>query len=249
MGAPASVYAIVLDVDWAPDFVIDETAKLLKRLEVHASWFVTHASPAIERLKTDAGFFEIGIHPNFLEGSSHGSTIQEVINYCLKIAPEAVSMRTHAYWQSSHLYGYISKATAITNDASVFMPLVRDLRPAKYWIGNRAIHRIPVFWEDDNEMKRPTPDLNFLPSKFKRPGLKVFAFHPLLLYLNANTTQAYSALKAKYKNFAELNSENIRPYINQDAPGVRDFFADLVGYVHQLDHFYWIKEIPAIYKL
>ena len=63
---------LTLDTDWAPDFVIDFVAKQLVAYQVRATWFVTHASPAVERLSQHSDLFELGIHPNFLPGSTHG---------------------------------------------------------------------------------------------------------------------------------------------------------------------------------
>lgn len=34
---------ITLDIDWAPDFVIDAVAEQLVQAGVWATWFVTHA--------------------------------------------------------------------------------------------------------------------------------------------------------------------------------------------------------------
>ena len=38
---------------------------------------------------------ERGIHPNFLKGSSHGNSHEEVIDTCLKYAPETKLCRSH----------------------------------------------------------------------------------------------------------------------------------------------------------
>ena len=40
--------------------------------DVRATFFVTHESPALQRLKDRPDLFELGIHPNFLPGSTHG---------------------------------------------------------------------------------------------------------------------------------------------------------------------------------
>lgn len=40
---------ITIDVDWAPDFAIDPVANALLDAGVSATWFITHASPAIVR--------------------------------------------------------------------------------------------------------------------------------------------------------------------------------------------------------
>ena len=53
MNAPV----LTLDVDWAPDWVIDEVSAILVEKRVRATWFVTHGSPAIERLKDYPGLF------------------------------------------------------------------------------------------------------------------------------------------------------------------------------------------------
>jgi peptidoglycan/xylan/chitin deacetylase (PgdA/CDA1 family) len=45
--------ALTFDVDFAEDTVIDETVKLLKESNTKSTWFVTHDSPAIQRLKED----------------------------------------------------------------------------------------------------------------------------------------------------------------------------------------------------
>ena len=43
--------ALTLDVDWAPDFMIDFAAEILVEHGVRATWFVTHDSPALTRLR------------------------------------------------------------------------------------------------------------------------------------------------------------------------------------------------------
>jgi hypothetical protein len=63
---------LTLDIDWAPDAAIDFVAEILVSRGVKATWFVTHDSPGVRRLRARPDLFELGIHPNFLPGSSHG---------------------------------------------------------------------------------------------------------------------------------------------------------------------------------
>ena len=56
--------AITLDVEWAPDFVIDAVANTLVSNGVKATWMVTRDSPAIRRLTRHDELFKRGIHPN-----------------------------------------------------------------------------------------------------------------------------------------------------------------------------------------
>src|SRR5215467_8520985 len=94
---------LTFDIDWAPDFMIDHVAGILVEARVRATWFVTHSSDAIDRLREHPDLFELGIHPNFLPGSSHGSSPQEVLQTCMTIVPEAQSFRTHSLVQSTPL--------------------------------------------------------------------------------------------------------------------------------------------------
>src|ERR1035441_3475149 len=82
--------AISMDVDWAPDFAIDFVAERLIASRVRATWFVTHRSPAIERLRQHRDLFELGIHPNFLPGSSHGDSPAAVLQHCMGLVQDAV---------------------------------------------------------------------------------------------------------------------------------------------------------------
>lgn len=243
-----TVFSIVLDVDWAPDFVIYETAALLKERQIRASWFITHPSPAVEWLKGSPETYELGIHPNFLVNSSQGKTQAEVVDYCLRILPDAVSMRTHAYHQSSMMFDHIGRTTSIENDASVFMPLTRDLHPARYWIGERYLNRFPVFWEEDNELKKPEPHMKFDADLVNSPGLKIFAFHPMLLYLNSASIQSYSIMKNEFSNFNDLDEESIQPFVNRQKIGVHDFLDGLADHVNRSSHYHLIRELPNLYN-
>ena len=76
----AAEIALTFDIDWAPDWAIDLTAGILREREVRATWFVTHESPAVDRLREDSELFELGIHPNFLPGSTQARVTGKPVN-------------------------------------------------------------------------------------------------------------------------------------------------------------------------
>jgi hypothetical protein len=100
-GSARSHPLVTFDLDWAPDFVIDWLAKRLIEVGVRAAWFVTHHSPAIERLRAESDLFELGIHPNLHPGSTHGNDTSSVLKHCMEIVPEAGAIRTHGLVQST----------------------------------------------------------------------------------------------------------------------------------------------------
>ena len=91
--------AITFDMDWAPDWAIEDIVRYLVPREVKATFFVTNETPALNTLRRYPELFELGLHPNLFPGSSHGSSCQEVFESCRKIVPEAVSMRTHGLYR------------------------------------------------------------------------------------------------------------------------------------------------------
>lgn len=215
--------AITFDIDWAPDFVIDFLAEQLVACQVRATWFVTHASPAIERLRQHPDLFELGIHPNFLPGSTHGDTPEVVLHHCMALVPNATSMRTHGLVQSSPLLAQIMAQTAITTDVSLFLPHTPYLQPVEYTWQGHSLLRIPYYWEDDFEMERTSPYWHLAPLLAAGEGLKVFDFYPIHVYLNSAEIRPYRALKQRVPNLPTMTSADAAPFVNSGI-GARTLF-------------------------
>ena len=134
---------LTLDIDWAPDVAIDFVADQLIKHKVRATWFVTHSSPSVERLQQYPELFEMGIHPNFMPGSTHGENPSEILAHCLDLVPNARCMRIHSLFQSSPLLLQILKESSINIDSSIFLPYAADLRPVPFrWQGKELV-RLP----------------------------------------------------------------------------------------------------------
>jgi hypothetical protein len=212
---------ITLDIDWACDEVISHAIDILERADVCATWFVTHQTPMLERLRENPKF-ELGIHPNFnflLNGSSQaGANASEVINNILKIVPESVSARSHSMTQSTNIMGILAKAGQIY-DCNHFVPHQSgiSLKPWQTWNG---LTKVPYFWEDDIAcIYQEDVDMAALANT---NGLKVFDFHPIHLYLNTEAIERYESSRAHHNDVAQLNS-----YVN-DGVGARNYLLALL---------------------
>jgi len=99
-------FFLTFDIDWANDDVLADSIDLVEEANISATWFVTHDTPLLKRLRANSKF-ELGIHPNFnflLNGDpSNGRNAEEVIDRLLCVVPEAKSVRSHSMTQSSHL--------------------------------------------------------------------------------------------------------------------------------------------------
>lgn len=238
---------VTIDIDWAPDFAIDFVSAYLIERRVHATWFVTHNSPAVERLRSNSDLFELGIHPNFLPGSSHGDTAISVIEHCMNLVPDATSMRTHALFQSTPLLNQFLTSTPVSADVSLFLPHAPQLQPVEHHFGDRVMLRIPYYWEDDLEMMHPDQCWDAESMLGIGHGFKVFDFHPIHVYLNSVEMKPYEALKRAFPELERTSPVDADSYLN-DGVGTRTMFAELVDHLAVSGDSVCVREIDAIWR-
>jgi hypothetical protein len=212
--------AITFDIDWAPDWCVERCVRILDRSGVKATFFATHASAFLEEIKRRAGRFEVGLHPNFHPGSSHGSGAADVIGHCLGFAGTARSMRTHGLMQWSNLYALLADAfPRIETDVSTFLPGQRSYDAGYFFLHGmkRPVTRLAYGWEDDVAAAMPGQDWDALPGFV--PGLNILNFHPIHVALNMETMERYAALRSRIggKRLAEISEADVAALVNPGA--------------------------------
>ena len=169
--------AVTIDLDWAPDFAIRHAARILIEKNIKATWFITHDSPAVRELFDSAGLFEVGIHPNFMSGTSHGATYQEVVAHVLGIYPPAKAVRTHGLFQSSNILRMIAVDHGLRADCSASWQ-TPCIVPSELLFedGGDAPARSSYFWAEQEEMMQKEA-FHLREDRLSRyVGLKVFSF-------------------------------------------------------------------------
>jgi len=185
---------ITFDIDWAPDYMVDHVIDLCIKYEISATFFVTHSSPTLDRLRSYPDQFEIGLHPNFLPGSTQGKTPEEIFEYCKKLVPDAVSIRTHCVYQHGRLYDqWNTHFGEKIIDSSICMPGVAQIQPFKLYTPSGCLVRVPFFWADDYYLlgKHVLDPVELL----SVDGCKVYMFHPVHIYQNTRSIQEYESYK------------------------------------------------------
>ena len=200
---------LTIDVEWAPDFMLSQLVDRLLASGAKATFFVTHETPVLDRIRERPDLFELGIHPNFLPGSTQGGHPEEVLEYLRRTVPEATSMRTYALLQSSHLLATAAAFGGIGVDVSLLLPN-SDLLPPTYgpFPDNRGMIRLAYDWEDDIYLtQRPT----FVRKEDVRlpNGPLVFDFHPPLAYLNAASLDLWESTKTKINRIQEPDFQRL----------------------------------------
>lgn len=202
---------LTLDIDWANDEILADTIDLIEAHHVPATWFVTHDTPLLSRLRSNPDF-ELGIHPNFnflLNGDSRaGRDAADVMDRLLAIVPEAKCVRSHSTTQSSGLLD-LFKLKGLTHECNSFIPVQSgiELKPWRLWSG---ITCVPYFWEDDVACLYGLNDTPPIDQLIGRAGIKVFDFHPVHVFLNTEHMDRYERTRAWHRYPQELQAHRYK---------------------------------------
>ncbi|MBK9782011.1 MAG: hypothetical protein IPP55_18545 [Anaerolineales bacterium] len=202
---------LTFDIDWAHDDVLNDTIDLVEEANIAATWFVTHETPLLSRLRANSKF-ELGLHPNFnflLEGDiRNGKNCHEVIDRMYAIVPEAVSARSHSMTQNSGILE-LFKSRGLTHEVNHFIPAQTHIELKPWLLWNNLV-RVPYNWEDDVHCMYGLEKR--LSSFIRFSGLKVFDFHPIHIFLNTENLDRYERTRPLHQKPDELIKHRYEGY-------------------------------------
>lgn len=149
------MFCLTSDIDWSSDYCIEDFVNLVASYGIKTTLFATHSSPIIEKFLA-ANKVEVGIHPNFLPGSSHGKDYLSVIENMFVMYPNVKTFRSHCYFDNSHILEEMVKR-GVRYDSNICLFLQPNVVPLNMAVG---LTRLPVFWEDDVHLLRTHRDWN-----------------------------------------------------------------------------------------
>lgn len=215
----ASPLCFTTDIEWSPDWAIRDLFELADRYGVPLTPFLTHRSGYLAT-RLAAGD-DVGLHPNFLPGSTHGVTIDEVIACVRALWPQAVSFRSHCFYDDTRMLRSIA-AAGIRYDSNMLAFCAPFLAP---FITVAGTTRLPVFWEDDVHAASGLAwELDTIREALETPGLKIMNVHPLFVALNTPDRSFYDAHRSAYR---EGDAGRIDAYVG---PGARTMLEALFAY-------------------
>ncbi len=218
-----------MDLDWAPDWAVAESAQLVLKHGMAVTLFVTNDTPALKELAS-SDRVELGVHPNYMPGSSHGATPAQVMDHVTALVPGARGVRSHGLWRGTSFvvdYG----ARGLDYEASDLLFLHPGITGGRYWNG---VAQLPIWWEDDVQMLYGRAMTLADVPLADAPPLAVLNFHPILIALNSANLDGYQALKAELgaagRTLAEATREEIARFENTAESGVRDVLASVCAW-------------------
>ena len=228
---PPDLICLSVDVEWAGPEVLADTLVLLAERGLRATFFCTHAG-------IEAPGHERGLHPNFrrngdtvraLRASAgpswsdlgDASIYEHVVRTTRAFCPEAVGVRAHSLFYESDLLP-IYRQSGLQYDSSYFLPLAPGLRPL--W-KEADMLEIPIYYMDHCDLAEQASGFRLEGLRLAQPGIKVFDFHPNLIFLNAATTAQYMASKPYYHDADRLRR------LRHPRRGVRTLFLELLDFI------------------
>lgn len=215
---------LTVDVEWAHADVLADLVALIEARGINATFFCTHA-------EVQAPGHERALHPNFLRSGEtirrlgaaaaemcDGEIYRHVVKTTHEFCPEAVGVRGHRQFFDSTLLP-IYKECGLQYDASVFLPLACGLAPA---MKPHDVLELPTYYIDHSDLNAGYTNFELSKLGLDSPGLKVFDFHPNIVFINAATNAQYEASKAHYHDPSRLLA------MRQSGAGVRTLLIDLL---------------------
>lgn len=217
-------FCFTSDLDWAPETAIEETLNMLLSKHIKPTVFVTHKSEVVARFSRE---IDLGIHPNFVQPSSQGNNIEEVIQYCNKLLPETKVFRCHRWFSSNDVYdqlaalGFLYESNLCTN-MDIVLPFLH----------RSGLVSFPVYFEDGAYIIN-NKELVFdhAVHKFETKGLKVINIHPMHYALNTPYFLYTREIKDRLsRNEWNKMDEKMLKSLTFEGNGIRNFIDSLINY-------------------
>lgn len=243
-------YCLSVDVEWAHPEVLDFIVQQLNARGLPATFFCTH--PGVE-----LPGHERGLHPNFRRaGDAHRQlrhnlgevayaqasdeeVLEHVVAHSRSFAPEAIGVRSHSLFYCSELIP-IYQRQGLRYDSSTMLWLSDHLQPFQR---ENEIVELPIYYMDHFDLLCSQTRFRLSDLRLGGPGLKVFDFHPNMVYLNAQDNAHYLDSKVDYHSPEGLRSRR-RP-----GPGVQTLFLELLDYLaERTDRCLTLAQVHARFK-
>lgn len=212
-------FCLTMDSDWAPPEVIAHALDVVRPSATPCTLFLTEDAPPSN---ADGGperdlRVEIALHPFF-----NGRDPAEVLAPLLARHPQARGLRPHRLSMPPE---HCARAVRASGARWVSSHADSDALALKRWDGD--IPDAPIHWGDNTLLRLgQRPSLSGLDPQ--RPGLAVFNFHPVHIFLNTCDQEQYERARPAYHD-----PERLRSLRNATRFGVRDALLELLEQLEQ----------------
>lgn len=239
------VFCFTSDIDWASEAVLERFFEVVNPLGLKPTLFVTNHSDRISE-SFDKGLVARGIHPNFLEGSSHGDNFRDVVETCIDFAPEAIGFRSHRLFDVTDITHMLKNDFGfkyVSNLGTIFKTGISPI------VHESGLLHYPIFFEDGTHLYNR---LNLNVSKYEKylaaPGIKIISFHPINFVFNAPDFGYLRSIMdtISREEYQAMGPKTIEAKKNCSILGIGDTVLQIVDFVKSRGH--RIMTLDEIYQ-
>ena len=169
-----------------------------------------------------------------MKGSSHGNSFEDVIDACLKFAPETKFYRSHRGFNSTDTNHLLKNKYQFKVSSNIVTVLQQHLQPLFHESG---LLEFPIFFEDGTQLYNQMElRIEKYLKNFTSPGIKIISFHPMNFVINPPTLQYMRNIKdtLSRENYNNLSNEKIDHYKNR-LKGIKDICVEILKLSKQYD--------------
>lgn len=234
-----NIFCFTMDTDWASEYAIEKTIAMYSELGIKPTVFATNKSYIIEE-SARRKIIDVGIHPNFVNGSSQGNTDREIIQYCIDNIPKTQAFRCHRWYAVNDIYDllYDQGFRYESNQCT-------DLDLVSPYIHRSGMICFPVFMEDGayilHERSLKFSDVQYF---FEQDGLKIINIHPMHFMLNTPYFSYTRNVKdsVSREKWNQLDEDSISK-LRFSGRGISDFIRELTEYATRKCKIVTMKEL------
>lgn len=224
------IICLTLDVDWASEDALRFTYNFIEKYNFKPTFFLTHKSDFLLEL-INKNIIHGGIHPNFLEESSHGKNYIEVIDYFNDLLPNSKVFRCHKYFDSNDITELLYKRGFLYDSN-----LCTFLEKVEPFVHRSGLIRFPVYFEDGAYLLHKK-NLNFKEVQnniFNNNGLMIINLHPMHIALNTPSFNYMRKVKDKLprSTWNKLVDKELN-HLSYNGRGIRTFLSDVFKFVQK----------------
>ncbi len=215
--------AVTVDLDWACEAAIVALLDHLRAEKIPVTLFATHVS---QRVLSCMDELEVGLHPHFGQGSSHGATQDEVVRSVLALPHNLAAFRCHRFAVSNEI-----RAAMIGAGMQVSSNVCADLEVVPPFRERSGLLEIPIFLEDGGylQRQRSLTSMDELAPLLDLPDPKVLVLHPMHFAINTPRFDYMTNLKGSVTRSAWISLHSAALDAHRwRGRGIRDFVVDLL---------------------
>jgi hypothetical protein len=196
-----------MDIDWAPDEVVESCVSEITRRDLKVTLFCTDFRSDISgmssslRNKFNEDLVEIALHPKFETNISVYATLFNLKN----VYPLAKGVRSHNLHSAVEILSAMKKLK-LKYDSSIQLSF-QAIQPYLFLDYAMDIIECPIYFMDTLYLMRKQRAFNpeaILPASAPAGIPLTFDFHPILIYMNASSNRFYALNKQFYHNPIKL---------------------------------------------